>query len=145
MKHKPRGFLSDAERAMDFIRANPVLGVGNHPHRGEPLVQTDRAVLKNRSDFDRKLFATMLAFPDAPRFQVVGFKRPAMHANYTVRETQFRDVLGCNIGVREIKNRVLKRLGQFRFVFHAPILAQTSLCVKYIIAKRIVRRRRRAH
>src|SRR6185369_11811975 len=55
LKHEPSGFLSDADGSMNLIRANAVLARGNHPDRHQPLVQTERRVFKDRSDFRAEL------------------------------------------------------------------------------------------
>src|SRR5947209_4200874 len=38
MQHEPRGFLSDAKSAANFIGTDTVLAIGNHPNSDEPLV-----------------------------------------------------------------------------------------------------------
>src|SRR5207249_2260460 len=70
VKHEPRRLLSDAESASEFVRTDPVLRVGRKPDSGEPLVQAERRVLKDRPEFDAELFLARLAFPDAARGQV---------------------------------------------------------------------------
>lgn len=59
--HKPRGFLRDADGSVDFVRTNPVFAIGDHPNRHQPLIQTERGILEDGSDLDRKLSALMLA------------------------------------------------------------------------------------
>src|SRR5207248_11488029 len=55
VEHEPAGFLGDAECARQFVRADAVLAVGEHPERGQPLVQPDRAILEDRAELDREL------------------------------------------------------------------------------------------
>ncbi len=43
VSHEPSGFLSDAKPACDFVAADAVLVVGNHPHCGKPLIKADGA------------------------------------------------------------------------------------------------------
>lgn len=73
LEHEPRGFLSDANGAMDFIRTNAVFAIRNHPNCGKPLVQTERRIFENGSDLDAELAFCMgaLALP----LLLVGKKR----------------------------------------------------------------------
>jgi hypothetical protein len=47
---EPRGLLCYADRAMNFVTADPILAIGDHPDSSEPLVQPERAVLKDGAD-----------------------------------------------------------------------------------------------
>ncbi len=53
--HEPSGFLSYAKATTDFITADAVLVVGDHPHCGEPLVEADRGILKDSANLDGEL------------------------------------------------------------------------------------------
>src|ERR1035437_5851067 len=53
--NEPSGFLSHAKTASDFIAADSVLVVRNHPHRGEPLIESDWGILKNGANLDGEL------------------------------------------------------------------------------------------
>jgi len=55
MEHEPGGLLCDAERSAQFVGADTILVVDDHPHGGQPLVQPDRAVLEDGAVFDREL------------------------------------------------------------------------------------------
>jgi len=76
VQHEPRRLLSDAERPAQLAGRNAVLRVGDAPHRDEPLIQAERAILKDRADLTRELFAAVLrlalqhrpAGDDADRF-----------------------------------------------------------------------------
>jgi hypothetical protein len=61
MNHKPRGLLSDAERAMDFIRTDAVLAIDNHPNGSQPIIQAERRIFKYSSDLNAKLAARVRA------------------------------------------------------------------------------------
>ena len=54
-------FLGDAEIAADFVAGNTVLAVHEQPHCSEPLVQTERRILKDSSDLDGELRLGVLA------------------------------------------------------------------------------------
>src|ERR1017187_4191480 len=47
MKHEPRGLLSNAKPAMDFIAADTVFAVDGEPCGRKPLLQRKRGVLKD--------------------------------------------------------------------------------------------------
>lgn len=68
MQHEPRGFLGDAERPVNFVGADAVLAVGDHPNGDKPLIERERRVLKDSPDLYRELLARMLrlALPHAP-------------------------------------------------------------------------------
>ena len=70
VEHEPRGLLSHAERAAEFVRGDAVLGVGDEPNGGEPLVEAERGVLEDRPDLDGDLLLTALALPDSAGSQV---------------------------------------------------------------------------
>ena len=65
MQHEPSGLLGDPQSAGNFAGANAVLGIHNHPERGEPFVQAKGAVLENGANLDRKLLFAIAALPEA--------------------------------------------------------------------------------
>ena len=67
VEHEPGGLLSDADRAVDFVGADAVLGVGDEPHGSEPLVERDGRVLKDGSDLGGELLLRVdgLALPNS--------------------------------------------------------------------------------
>src|SRR5690606_30945086 len=68
LEHEPCRLLGDTQRASEFMGANAVLEVGEHPHSGEPLVESDSGILKDGSDLDGELslgVAAILALPQA--------------------------------------------------------------------------------
>jgi len=68
MQHEPSGLLGDAERPVNFVGADAVLAVGDHPNCDKPFIERKRRILKDSPDFGRELLADMsgLAFPHAP-------------------------------------------------------------------------------
>ena len=74
MEHEPRGLLRDAERPSEFVRADPVLGVGDQPHGGKPLVEPEREsskivpTLRSDQNHDRRLITD----PHSPPIGRVG-------------------------------------------------------------------------
>src|SRR5260370_41280526 len=65
MEPEPAGLLGDADRPRQLVGADTVLAVGEHPERGQPLVEANRAILEDRAELDRELPPTVAAFPDA--------------------------------------------------------------------------------
>src|SRR5262249_54235859 len=67
VQHEPCGLLGYTDCASQFITADAVLGIRNQPHRNEPLVEADRAVLHDGPDLHGELPLGVLfgTFPDA--------------------------------------------------------------------------------
>jgi hypothetical protein len=90
VEHEPAGFLGDAKVARQFVAADAVLTVDEHPQRWEPLVEADRRILEQTTDLDRELFLAASALPDHAGFQEGDFLRFAMRACDAVRPTECR-------------------------------------------------------
>src|SRR4051794_35182319 len=84
MQHEPSGFLSDAQSAMNFIRANAILAANEEPNCGKPFLKRNRRIFKDGSDFERKLLLCMIAIAAIhTRFlKVADFFRAAIRAAY---------------------------------------------------------------
>lgn len=104
VQHEPRGFLSDAKVARHFVAADTVLAVDEQPHRGQPLRQRNRAVLKQTADLDRELLAATLALPDAAGRHVGAFFAVAVRTGHTIRPAQASYEHGRHVHVREVGN-----------------------------------------
>jgi hypothetical protein len=104
VEHEPRGFLSDADSSVDFVGADAIPIVGNHPDRGQPLIETDGAVLKDRPDFDRELLAGMLvlAFPNPPRGDEADFVAAAGGAGNPIGPPKLNHEIKANLGIGEV-------------------------------------------
>src|SRR5439155_26047610 len=61
MQHEPSGFLGHSQIAGNFVATDSVLAVGEHPRSSEPLVQSNRRILKDGSDLDGELALCMMA------------------------------------------------------------------------------------
>lgn len=134
MIHKPCGFLSDAERPVHLVAADPVLAVGDHPDCGEPLTELDRAILEDRSDFGRELATGMLlfAFPDATSRDKARIGAPAGRAMHAIRPAQFDHCAKRDIRVREIAYCLDESLGFGGCVRHTDQYdSSQSLCQVY--------------
>jgi len=108
VKHEPRGFLRDADRAVQLVTRNAVLAIDEHPDRHQPLVESDRRVLEDRSDTDRILFFAALALPKLARAQKRVVRRAAPRAAHAARPAHFDREFKGVLRVREVSDCVLK-------------------------------------
>ncbi len=58
VQHEPRRLLRNVQSPSQFVTADAVLVVGNRPDSDEPLIQSERTILKNGSDLEAKLLLT---------------------------------------------------------------------------------------
>jgi len=138
MKHEPSGFLSHANGPMQFVAADSVLAIADHPDRRHPLVQTDRGILKDRADLDGELFLASLAEPNlAGAHKRIGVRATARARNFVIRPAHPLGILECAIRVTEVNNCLLEGYGLFHLSTFRSIgrILLTFLCVKYIIAE----------
>lgn len=111
LKHEPSGLLSDSKSAMDLVRTDSVFAVGNHPHGGKPLVQTNGGILENSPNLDRELSLRMpsLALPETAGGDEGHFVGTASRADRSaVFPASYRQILQAIVSVREVKNRFLE-------------------------------------
>src|SRR5260370_15187827 len=82
-EHEPRGLLSHAERATEFVAADAVLAVGEQPEGRQPLVEPDGRVLEDGPDLQRELRPRVhpVALPAANVSQVVDLLGAAARAS----------------------------------------------------------------
>ena len=73
VQHEPRGLLSHTDSFGEFVTADAVLAVSNQPHGDQPLINRQRRVFHDGTDFDRELplGVLLLALPDMARFSEV--------------------------------------------------------------------------
>lgn len=120
VKHEPCGRLSDAERTTDFIAANAVLAVDDLPHSDHPLVQSERAILEDRTDFDGELALGMsvLALPQSARGQKANDFTSAGRALNAIGPAQFAEQGERSVAVREVADRFHQGSGPCDLVVH---------------------------
>ena len=93
-----------------LVTANPVLTIGNQPHRRKPLVEAQRGILKNGSNLERELGFRMLgiAFPDAGLFQISDLLGATTRAtDLTVRPAHHGHELVAVLTLGKVYNRLL--------------------------------------
>ena len=71
VQHEPCGLLGDTKVARDFVAADAVLAVDEHPQGREPLIQTNWAVFEDAADLHRKLFLAASALPERASAQAI--------------------------------------------------------------------------
>ncbi len=104
--HVPSRLLGDAERPRHFIGADAVLAVGDHPNGDEPLIERQRAILKDRPDLRRELLAGVLflALPKAARRDVANVRAATGRARNAVRPAKLDHVLKGYVRVCKVPN-----------------------------------------
>jgi len=119
-----QGFLGDAKRSMNLIRANAVFAIGNHPDGDKPLVEPKRGVLKDRSNLDRKLALCVraLALPLALLRQKRNVLAATSRANDTIRPAANRDVLKAIVSVGKVKDCLLQSFWAVGFACHSEAI-----------------------
>lgn len=120
VKHEPGGFLSYLQIAGDFVRRNAVFAISDEPHRAQPLIERNWAVLEDRSDFDGELLAALQAGPSAPRFDIREALCRAARAFRSSGPLGRRYRLIADFRIGEIFNRFNESRGKFSC--HEPIL-----------------------
>jgi len=71
VRHEPCGFLGDMQGSVNFIAADSVLVIGEHPHCHEPFIEAHGTVLHDGSNLDAELPPGMVvsALPHTARAQ----------------------------------------------------------------------------
>lgn len=110
MEHEPRGFLSNADGAMNLPRTNSVPIVRDHPHSGQPLVETKRTILEDRAGLNGELAAVvaLIALPAIVLFLKGYIVASATRTDHTVTPATGYYVLAAVNRIGEINNRFLK-------------------------------------
>src|SRR5436190_2671748 len=69
MEHEPCGLLGDLNILGDFVAADSIFAVSDHPHCHEPFVERDGGIFHDGSDLNGELAFGMMAaaLPDAVR------------------------------------------------------------------------------
>jgi hypothetical protein len=112
VQHEPAGLLSDAKRASQFARTNPVLRVHNQPRCGQPFVQSQRAIFKDRSHLDGELLPARFAVPNSARQnKFANVFGSAVRAANAARPAHRNHELMALARIAEIANCAGQRLG----------------------------------
>ncbi len=112
LEHKPCGLLRDAERTVQFVTADPVFAVNQHPRGGQPLFERDRRVLEDGPGLEgeRRTRMARIALPHARLSKPCDLLGPALRTLHrAVRPAQFNHELPTMFEVGEVEDRVPKR------------------------------------
>jgi hypothetical protein len=111
----PQGFA-------EFITANTVLAIAQHPKRGHPLIESDRRIFHDRPDLQGELLLAGVAKPDTASLDKRVLSRIAARTrNLTVRPSQFDRVGKATVRIGEVNDGFLQCFRSFGGV-HAQIL-----------------------
>jgi hypothetical protein len=131
MQHEPCGLLSNFDPPRQFVTADAVLAVANHPERRHPLVHAQRRILENRSHLQGELLFAAVAEPNAAGLdEGMLFGTATGAVDPGVGPAKLDGVAKSPLGIGEVNDGLLKR---FR-LFHKKMVPQTYMCVKYILA-----------
>jgi hypothetical protein len=108
MQHEPSSLLRNSQRAVNLPRANTVLAVRNHPHHRQPLLKTERRVLKHRSGLDAELRLRVprLALPQAARRYKRNVLASARRAGYAIPPAPQGQIVDAVIRALEVDDCV---------------------------------------
>src|SRR5208282_2579325 len=140
LQHEPGRFLANLQIAGDLVGTDAVFAVRQHPSRGEPFVQWDRAIFVNRPDLNGELTLGVMAatLPSTPlRVEFADFLGAATGTNdLAVWPSPYRYVINTVVWIREIYNRLLEaRWLGFHVRFHDENIAKITGRVKVIITQ----------
>lgn len=106
--HEPRGFVGDADHALDLLRAHALLRCSHEMRAENPLVQADLGALEHGADRHGKLLAAVVALVQASAVLLAtkggSVLRMAMRANRTMRPKRLFEMSAS--GVRVVVNRI---------------------------------------
>jgi hypothetical protein len=115
VQHEPRGFLSHANGAMQFVAGDSILAVADHPYCRHPLIEANRRILEYRSNLGRELLFAAIAKPELTSLNkriALGFAARAN--NLAICPAEKLRIFKCASSVREVNHCLLK---SYRF-FH---------------------------
>ena len=129
LKHEPCGLLSDAKGAAYFVRTDSVLAVGKHPHSDKPFVEGECRILKDGSDFNGELFASVLvlAFPHAASRDKANVFAPASGALDAIGPPPRNHESEAVVGIAEMQDGLLECSWLFHGVPHSQKYARNAL------------------
>ena len=122
MQDEPGGLLGYSESAAHFVAANAITAVYEHPQRGKPLVQRDRAIFEDGAKLDAELLVAILALPPLLSLQVVVLFVTAGRAFRPVRPAEGGYGINADLLIGEVANRLLECFG----LVHAQRIAKPA-------------------
>lgn len=109
LKHEPCRLLRDSQRAVKLHAANSVLAVGQHPKCHHPFVKTDRRILKDRVDLERKLPIASSTEPQLARlYEVVLFRAAARTRDLAIGPAKGNSIVKGLLRIGEVNDGFLE-------------------------------------
>jgi hypothetical protein len=110
VQHEPCRALHYSERLRQLARTDTVLAVRKKPHRSQPLVERNCAVLEDGADLDGELLLAVEALPCQARRKKRQSLRATPRASRPPRPLRFRDQFQTNTRVRKVASGFLQTL-----------------------------------
>lgn len=138
MKHEPRCLLTDTDRSGHFAPRHAVATGREHPHRREPLIETDMAIFKDRADFGGELAVALPAAPGVAILDIRYIRRTATmaRASYAVWEAHRNEEVVGDLRVCELLDGFEERSRRI----HVPSVSNPqchlvcTFCVKSVMS-----------
>jgi len=123
LQHEPCRFLMNSNCPRQFVTADAVLAIGQHPKCRHPLIKGDRRIFHDRANLDRELLLALVAKPDAASLdkRVLRFAT-ARTGNLAARPAIALGILKSAGRIGEIDHRFLQRFRSFKSGVHTGIL-----------------------
>ena len=133
MIQEPCGLLRDSQTTVNFVTADAILAVHNHPHRHEPLIKADGGIFHDRSRLQSELRGVMLrsAVPAVILLQKQNVLAAATRAGEAFGPAPRYQIFTAVNRIGEVEDGGLKGL---RFGYHALTIGHNRYFVNYIIA-----------
>ncbi|HWW97806.1 MAG TPA: hypothetical protein VNY74_08910 [Edaphobacter sp.] len=99
---------------MDFIGRDAISAIGEHPQSAKPLVQTERGVFEDSSDFEGELLLAIPAIPELSSWhKVVVVGLAAWTRHLTVWPAKVLRILKAAVGIAEENDGFLQCVRRF--------------------------------
>ncbi len=143
MEHEPRGFLGNADSAVDLPGGNAILSVGEKPNHWEPLVQAQGGILENGPNLDGELPLGMAGatLPALLISEKSNMAAPAGGAGDAIGPALRNEVANAAGWTSEIPYGFLKGSG-VRNGCHIKSIPVADVLVKYIFTKTFIENKR---
>ena len=109
LQHEPCRLLSDTQSAVNLHTGDAVLAIDQQPKSSHPLIESERRILKNCSQFQCELFLAFVAKPDAASLnkRVLGLAATGAN-NLAIGPAEFLCVLESAVWIGEVNDGFLE-------------------------------------
>lgn len=127
LEHEPRRPLSDFDVAGDFVTANTVLAIQEHPERDEPFVQREGAVFKDGPDFNGELLLAALTLPYASSLEIEMLLALAVRARRPIGPSHRSHKPNANVWISKESDRLNQCGRNLQNIIHALIILGVAM------------------